>query len=313
MADKGKILGALWGAVVGDALGLPVEFRSREEVRENPVATMEGYGTFNLPPGSWSDDSSLMLCTTESLLTGFDTKRMGRLFIRWLTESYWTPWGETFDVGRATHEGVSRMIAGAPPEEAGGISEHHNGNGSLMRILPVGLYFSQYPAIEMLEYASRASSLTHGHPRAQMACGLYCLMASRLLAGSPPVHAYRETIQTIASLWRTQSHLPEIPHFERLLSGAIETLPENDIRSDGYAIHTLEASLWCLLTTTNYRAAVLKAVNLGEDTDTTATVTGGLAGLAYGIEAIPKEWIAALARREEIGELFGKFADVISA
>ena len=137
-----RILGGLWGAVIGDALGVPVEFMSREQVRRNPITGMRGYGTFNLPPGSWSDDSSLLLCTVESLLDGFDTSKMGELFIRWLNEGYWTPWGETFDVGNSTMSSIRRLMKGVPPEEAGGRGEHDNGNGSLMRIIPVGIFFA---------------------------------------------------------------------------------------------------------------------------------------------------------------------------
>lgn len=110
MKERKRILGGLWGAVIGDALGVPVEFLSRQEVRTNPITGMRGYGTFNLPPGSWSDDSSLLLCTTESLLDGFDTDRMGELFIRWLTEGYWTPQGTTFDVGKSTMASIGRMM-----------------------------------------------------------------------------------------------------------------------------------------------------------------------------------------------------------
>ena len=156
---KEKILGGLWGAIIGDALGVPVEFKSREEVRRNPVTAMRGHGTFKQPPGTWSDDSSLLLCTVESLIEGFDTNRMGQLFIRWYNDSYWTPWGKTFDVGIATQAGIKRMMRGIPPEEAGGLNENDNGNGSLMRILPVGLYCADSSVAEIFEYAALASSL----------------------------------------------------------------------------------------------------------------------------------------------------------
>ena len=164
LSRQSRILGGLWGAIIGDALGVPVEFKSREEVRRNPITGMRGYGTFNLPSGSWSDDSSLLLCTVESLLDGFDTSSMGELFIRWLTEGYWTPWGNTFDVGASTMSSIGRMMREVPPEEAGGRGENDNGNGSLMRILPVGIFFARQPSEELLNYVHRASSLTHRHP-----------------------------------------------------------------------------------------------------------------------------------------------------
>jgi len=121
----------LWGAIVGDALGVPVEFHSRAERKKNPVAGMRGEGTFNLPPGSWSDDSSLMLCTVEGLLDGFSTESIGRLFIRWLKDGYWTPFGYAFDVGYTTAKSVKRLEGGIEPELAGGTDERDNGNGSL--------------------------------------------------------------------------------------------------------------------------------------------------------------------------------------
>ncbi|MCX5805638.1 MAG: ADP-ribosylglycohydrolase family protein [Proteobacteria bacterium] len=308
---KERILGGLWGAVIGDALGVPVEFKSREVRKMDPVTGMRGYGTFNLPPGSWSDDSSLMLCTTESLLDGFDTNRMGQLFIQWLNEAYWTPWGETFDVGGATHAGIKRMMRGIPPEEAGGTSDGDNGNGSLMHILPVGLYFANSPVSEILEYAHRASSLTHRHVRSQIACGFYCLMVSALLKGNDPEEAYHYAIVQTEEYYNQPQCFRELAHFERILSGNIHQLPEEKIQSGGYVIHTLEASIWCLLNSHTFTEAVLKAVNLGDDTDTTGIVTGGLAGIYYGVEAIPKEWVNVIARKEDIDRLFNNFMNVL--
>jgi ADP-ribosyl-[dinitrogen reductase] hydrolase len=304
---KQKILGGLWGSVVGDALGLPVEFQSREERKKDPITGMRGYGIFNQPPGTWSDDSSLMLCTVESLLDGCDTNHMGQLFIRWLNDAYWTPWGQAFDVGMATQAGIKRLMRGVLPEEAGGVNEDDNGNGSLMRILPIGLYFANAPVAEMLDAAHRVSAVTHRHPRSQMVCGFYCLMVSYLLMGVNPEQAYKQAIEEASRRYDKPPYAAELRHFIRLFSGQIESLPENEIQSGGYVIHTLEASLWCLLTTSSYEKAVLKAVNLGEDTDTTGTVTGGLAGIFYGSEAIPKEWLDQVARKDDISRLFEKY------
>ena len=306
-----KILGGLWGAITGDALGVPVEFMSREQVRRNPITGMRGYGTFNLPPGSWSDDSSLLICTVESLIDGFDTDSMGELFIRWLTEGYWTPWGNTFDVGASTMSSIGRMMREVPPEEAGGRSENDNGNGSLMRILPVGIFFSRQPVEELLNYVHKASSLTHRHPRSLMACGFYCLMISALLQGFTADQAYLYAIEQAMIYYAKLPYAEEFPHFERLFSTLISSVPEAAIKSGGYVIHTLEASVWCLLNTTSFQDAVLKAVNLGEDADTTGCVTGGLAGVHYGFTGIPKEWIDAIARKEDIGKLLTHFTSKI--
>ena len=311
LSKQSRILGGLWGAIIGDALGIPVEFMSREQVRKNPITGMRGYGTFNLPPGSWSDDSSLLLCTVENLLDGFNTDSMGELFIRWLTEGYWTPWGTTFDVGTSTMSSIGRMIREVPPEEAGGRGENDNGNGSLMRILPVGIFFARQPVEEFLDAVHRASSLTHRHPRTLMACGFYCLMVRALLEGFTPDEAYLYAIEQAMIYYAKLPYAEELHHFERLFSTLMRSVPKTAIKSGGYVIHTLEASVWCLLNTSSFEGAVLKSVNLGEDTDTTGCVTGGIAGVYYGLKTIPKDWLNAIARKEDIGKLFQQFTGKI--
>jgi len=309
---ESRLLGGLWGAIIGDTLGVPVEFVSRENVRKNPITGMRGYGTFNLPPGSWSDDSSLLLCTVESLIGGFDTDRMGHLFINWLNEGYWTPHGDTFDVGKSTLHSIRRITKGVAPEEAGGRTEYDNGNGSLMRIMPVGIFFAKHPIEELLDAVHRASSLTHRHPRTLMACGFYCLMVHSLLKGSSPEEAYKYAIEQAMIHYSKLPFAEEHGHFDRIFSGLMGSVPETAIKSGGYVIHTLEASVWCLLTTSSFQDAVLKAINLGEDADTTGCVTGGLAGLYYGLNSIPKDWLNAIARKDDIGKILSQFASKVT-
>ena len=307
MTDRGKVLGGLWGAIVGDALGVPVEFQGRAERKKDPVTGMRGEGTFNLPPGSWSDDSSLMLCTVEGLLDGFNLGDIGRLFIRWLKDGYRTPFGYAFDVGHTTAKAIRMMDSGVGPELAGGNEERDNGNGSLMRILPVSIYYANLPVPELLANVHKASSLTHRHFRSQMACGFYCLMAGQLLKGANLQDAYLYAVKQFKEHYAKCPYAYEFANFERILSGAVASLPERKIKSSGYVIHTLEASIWCLLTSHSFSEAVLKAVNLGEDTDTTGIVTGGLAGIYYGFDAIPQEWLDTIVRNEDITQLFEKY------
>ncbi len=304
---KDRMLGSLWGAIVGDALGVPVEFKSRTERLNDPVTDMRGYGTFHLPRGSWSDDSSLMLCTVEGLLDGFETQRIGDLFIRWLNDAHWTPYGLVFDVGFGTRQAIQQIEQGVPAEKAGSSREDNNGNGSLMRILPVAICCHLMAEPDLIEHAHRASSITHGHPRSLISCGIYCLMAKALFQGKPLPDAYSSIIGTARDLYSKPPFLGEILHFNRVLGGKLSSLPEKAIESDGYVVHTMEAALWCLLTTTSYREAVLKAVNLGNDTDTTAIVTGGLAGAHYGFNAVPKEWLSQIARKKDIDTIFKAF------
>jgi len=313
MVNRDKIMGGLWGAIVGDALGVPVEFQSRAERKKDPVTGMRGKGTFNLPAGSWSDDSSLMLCTVEGLLGGLDTGNISRLFVRWLKDGYWTPFGYAFDVGHTTAKAIKMIDSGIEPELAGGNEERDNGNGSLMRILPVGIRYADLPVAELLANVHKASSLTHRHSRSQMACGFYCLMTNPLLKGATPQDAYLYAVKQFKENYAKCPYAYEFAHFERILSGDVGSLPERKIKSSGYVIYTLEASIWCLLNSHSFSEAVLKAVNLGEDTDTTGIVTGGLAGIYYGLEAIPQEWLDTIVRKDEISELFERFCDSITS
>jgi ADP-ribosyl-[dinitrogen reductase] hydrolase len=302
-----RMLGGLWGAVVGDALGVPVEFKKRGEVKRDPITGMRGFGTFNLPAGSWSDDSSLLLCTTDSLVHGFDLDDMAARFIRWLTEGLWTPFGSAFDIGNATSQAIARLRRGIGPDKSGGNGEHDNGNGSLMRILPVALFYKRSGIDVLLQGAHAVSSITHRHPRSLVACGMYCIMARFLLEGAGIQEAYKETIGLAPYVYDHDPYARELTRIGRVLGGKLASLKEDDIRSSGYVIDTLEASTWCLLTTGSYEEAVLRAVNLGEDTDTTGCVTGGLAGLYYNKMGIPEKWMSAIARSAEIDTLFNNF------
>ncbi len=308
---KLRILGSLWGAIIGDALGVPVEFSSRKELEEYPVTGMRGYGQYNQPLGSWSDDSSMLLCTVEALSEPeYSAERLAGMFLNWRHHGYMTPHGKCFDIGIATSKALSRFENGTPPEESGGTGENDNGNGSLMRILPVALRYADAPIEEMLFMAHRISAITHRHPRSQMACGLYCCMVKALLNGMTPPQAYRFMVEQGQHFYNSAPFAVEYPHFIRILNGDISALPESDIASKGYVIDTLEASLWCLLTSKSFEETVLKAVNLGGDTDTTGCVAGGLAGLYYGMPSIPHEWIDAIVRKDDVGEIMGKFVSV---
>ncbi len=294
----------LFGVAVGDALGVPHEFTSAHELRENPVTDMKGYGTYDLPPGTWSDDSSLTFCLAESLCSGFNTDHMGELFVRWYYQDYWTATGEVFVIGIGTRNALIKIKNGTKAELAGGNDEKDNGNGSLMRILPLLFAIKDLPIEERFERTRQVSSITHSHVRAVMACFYYLEFAKQLIEGNSKFEIYNDLKISIPSFFEKIGITgSEIAHFDRLLKDSIADLPLSEIRSGGYVIETIEACVWCLLTTDNYKVAVLKAVNLGHDTDTTAAVTGGLAGLLYGFDEIPEEWVEKLARVEEIEEL----------
>lgn len=312
MKRTDKIQGGIWGAVTGDAMGVPVEFTSRENCRDFPVTTMRGFGTHSQPVGTWSDDSSLLLCTVEALSEPeYDAAKLAGLFLNWRQYGYMTPHGNVFDIGIATTKALTRYENGTPPEESGGNGERDNGNGSLMRILPAAIRYAGAPIEEMLFMAHRISAITHRHIRSQMACGLYCLMAKALLTGMTPPKAYRYMIEQGQQYYNAAPFNTKMPAYARVFSGSLPALPESEIKSSGYVIDTLEASLWCLLNSKTFEETVLKAVNLGDDTDTTGCVAGGLAGIYYGINAIPRQWTNTIACGEDIAKLIDKFTAAI--
>ncbi|MFH7029032.1 MAG: ADP-ribosylglycohydrolase family protein [Heteroscytonema crispum UTEX LB 1556] len=311
MPTTAKTLSGLMGVCVGDALGVPVEFTSRAERVKSPVTTMLGYGTWNQPPGTWSDDSSLTFCLAECLCRGFSLDEIANSFWRWYKNAYWTPRGELFDIGTTTHEAIMRLKQGIAPVDAGGRVEHSNGNGSLMRILPMAYCHKTVAFPELISRVHEVSCITHAHGRSQVACGIYISIAVSLLKGADPQTAYIQGLQNVRQLYSGSEYILETPHFARVFSGQIDKLPVEEIRSGTYVIDTLEASLWCLLNSSSYADAVLKAVNLGDDTDTTAAVTGGLAGICYGVENIPSEWIEQIARKQDIINLAARLQRAI--
>ena len=309
---ESKIKSVLFGVAIGDALGVPVEFESREKISQNPIVDMIGFGTYNLPAGTFSDDSSLTFCLAEALTEDFDLDIIARNFIRWYFENYWTARGNVFDVGIATREAIEKLASGVQSDLAGGVATSSNGNGSLMRILPLVFYIINKSTSERFEITKQVSSITHGHIRSVIACFYYLEFARYLILGVDKFEVYKKLQIDIPSfLYSISTDSEEIKLFNRLLVSNISELAEAEISSGGYVLHTLEASIWCLLTTENYRDAVLKAVNLGDDTDTTAAVTGGLAGLLYGFETIPETWIDQLARKDEIDNLAKRLANKI--
>jgi ADP-ribosyl-[dinitrogen reductase] hydrolase len=301
-----KVRDALLALAVGDALGVPHEFRPRHELERTPVVGMDGWGTWNQEPGTWSDDSSLSFCLAEMLCRGYDLRDLADRFVAWMDKGYWTARGEAFDVGRTVAAAIERLRDHSlPPSQAGFHRERDNGNGSLMRILPAAFYLRGRPFDERTWIVAELSSLTHGHRRSQLACILYVELALRLLDGLSFKVAYRAVAADFAARYADES---EIHHFDRILSGEIEKIEVNDVLSSGYVVDTMETILWCLLNTDSFAGALLAAVNLGGDTDTAASLTGGLAGLVYGSSAIPAEWLAVLARRADIEDLGNRLA-----
>lgn len=200
------------------------------------------------------------------------------------------------------------MIKGESARFSGNIFEEDNGNGSLMRTLPLAFYLKDQENIEIVyQTVKEVSSITHGHFRSVFACFIYVIFAIEIMKGKDKKAAYQHTQKTALEFAEIQGfNLKEIQLFDRVLKNDISKYDEDTISSGGYVLHSLEASLWCFLHSESYAEAVLKAVNLGEDTDTTGAITGGIAGMYYGLENIPEEWVEVLVRKEDIGKLCEK-------
>lgn len=304
------IRGAIFGHVIGDALGVPVEFVPRQKLQNHPVREMVGGGNRGYPAGTWSDDSSMTLCALTSLIqcNGFDDTDMMRRFAMWAQDGYMTAMGRAFGIGRTTFAAICRFLQGEHFPLYGGMSEKDNGNGSLMRILPVVLFHffcktneSDKQKIKTIYYASQ---LTHSHLRSQVACGIYSFIAEELL--HKPIKS--SILLGIKKSLRFYQDHEEYLHFSRLFSEEFSSLPAEEIKSSGYVVDTLEAAVWCLINSDTYKDCVLKAVNLGGDADTIAAITGGLAGILYGDTALPETWLTQLAESKMIDDLCKKAA-----
>jgi ADP-ribosyl-[dinitrogen reductase] hydrolase len=297
-------LDILLGVSIGDALGVPAEFKSREEIKKKLVKDMMGFGTHHKPAGTFSDDSSLTFCLAEAITSGFDLNEIGKNFVKWRYSNYWAATNEVFDIGITTQHAIDRLAKGVRPDLAGDFEVFSNGNGSLMRILPLLIYICNMPIGERYQITKEVSSITHGHIRSSIACFYYLEFALGLLKGIDKYEIYETMQSTIPKFLDSLSINPDEKNiFYRLLTDKIYLIEEDQIKSSGYVVHTLEASIWCLLTTNSYKDAVLRAVNLGDDTDTTGAVTGGLASLLYGHKTIPQNWIDQLARKTDIEDL----------
>lgn len=299
---ENMVKAGIFGVCVGDALGVPVEFKKREDLKRFPVTGYLEFMSWNQPKGTWSDDSSLTLCLAEELTKGYDLEKIGQSFVKWNKYGHWTAHGRLFDIGGTTRHSIARLIKGESAKFSGNIFEEDNGNGSLMRILPLAFYLKDEENIEKLyQTVKEVSAITHGHFRSVFACFIYVILVIELIKGKKRKEAYMHMQKVALEYSEIQGFNPkEIGLFYRVLKNDISTYPEEEIKSGGYVLHSLEASLWCFLNSETYSEAVLKAVNLGEDTDTTGAITGGIAGIYYGFENIPEEWVSELVRKGDI-------------
>ena len=288
MEKKERFRGCLLGLACGDAVGTAVEFSPRGTF--SPVVDMIGGGPFNLAPGQWTDDTSMALCLAESLIakSGFDAKDQMERYVRWANEGHMSSTGRCFDIGSTVSEALERFQESGDPF-AGSDNPFSAGNGALMRLAPIPMYFLNNRK-EVLEYSEKSSMTTHRAPESLQACRVFSWMIAEAMAG-----ASKEKIL----FSKPKNVLPSAStvKIEEIFAGTYKDKSREQIKSSGYVIHSLEAALWSFWTSNTYEDAILTAVNLGDDTDTVAAICGQLAGAYYGEAQIPANWRNNLAHR----------------
>ena len=295
------ISAVIYGLVIGDALGVPVEFEERDTYS---VVDMIGYGTYQQPAGTWSDDTSLTLALMEHLGEKSNLKSLMDKFVAYRV-GYLTPFGYCFDIGIATNEAIERYLSGFISEECGGQDERSNGNGALMRISPlVFILIKMSNLVEQVELIKKYTMVTHGHPRSIVASIIYIFILKELLLNDSLPEVLEVVKLKVEEVFgqSTEYKVEYENHFKKIFDEEFYHKSREEIKSTGYVVDTLKACLWCIGTTNSFKDAVLKAVNLGEDTDTIGAITGTLAGAKYSFESIPKEWIERIANKALIDE-----------
>ena len=281
-----QIEGGLWGLLVGDAVGVPYEFHTREEIparAEIQIVPPDGFARSygHVPAGTWSDDGAQALCLTVSLLEHpeFDLMDFARRLLNWSTQGYLAVDGKVFDIGIQTGAALNRLSRGEPPATSGLNGERNNGNGSLMRSLPLALLHRGDDA-SLVELAHAQSLVTHAHPRSQACCALYCLWARHEIHGLPS--PWESAVEALRVIYQTH------PLHRRELMDTI--LPGCDPTGSGYVVDSLHSARQACQAT-SYAEVIQAAIALGNDTDTTACIAGGIAGIRHGKAAIPKPWL----------------------
>jgi ADP-ribosylglycohydrolase len=298
-----RIEGGLLGLLIGDAVGVPYEFHApellppREQIEMTPPANFSRAHT-GVPPGTWSDDGAQALCLLASLLEcdGFDADDFGERLVQWYLNGYLAVDNIVFDVGITSAAAIRRIREGVPALEAGPDAQYDNGNGSLMRALPLALWH-RGPDADLVSLAHAQSCVTHGHWRSRACCALYCLWARRVLDGHP--EPWQDAVATLRELYRK--------HGVALEELDAHICPEREPggTGSGYVVDSLHSARWALREST-FEGVVKSAIVLGHDTDTTACIAAGIAGLRDGVEAIPQRWDEALRGKELLQPLLEK-------
>ena len=295
VSTRDRFRGCLLGLAAGDALGTTLEFEPPGSFE--PIDDMVGGGPFGREPGQWTDDTSMALCLGASLLHcgGFDALDQMRRYLRWRDEGYMSSTGYCFDIGNTTNAALTRFVRSGDPH-AGLQDPHEAGNGSLMRLAPVPMYFAG-DASEAIERSGDSSRTTHGADEAVDACRYYSGLLAGALRGEAKEALLGPGYCPVEGLWQT---VPLAERVAEVAGGSFKHREPPEIRGTGYVVESLEAALWAFHKSQDFREGALLAVNLGDDADTTGAIYGQIAGAHYGVQSIPAEWRELLTMAEEI-------------
>ncbi|MDO4996412.1 MAG: ADP-ribosylglycohydrolase family protein [Bacilli bacterium] len=302
------------GFVTGDAFGVPVEFTSRMNRKENLITEMIGYGTYQVPEGTWSDDTSMTISSFDSIREcgNINYQDIMDKYYGWLKEGKYTATGRVFDVGSTTAYAIDNYYKNnIDPTKCGGNDEMSNGNGSLMRMLPI-VYYLHYSDLDeetKIDIIKNYSSLTHGNEVSILGCTIYNDYMDNLLKGYSKKDSYFELD---IDKYRTYFSENAIERYRRILKHELHDLEEKDIRSSGYVVDTLEACIWTTLKTSSYEESIVEAVSLGDDTDTIGAITGSMTATVYGVESIPDRWLSKVKRKDYVENIVTGYCDVLN-
>lgn len=309
MVTYNKFAGGIYGLLIGDALGVPYEFRRAEEIPPYDQIDMRPPSNFrrtypNVEDGTWSDDGAQALCLLDSLLACgvFSLKDYSNRLSDWYQDGMWAIDGIVFDVGVQTGEALHAYQAGMSPEQCGLLRPDGKGNGALMRVLPLALWHNGTDK-ELVLDAHQQCLITHGHRCNQVCYGLYCLTARYLLEVGEFHKALEKAVLSLGNIYS------EMPEYEQELECTIRPNEAWEGNGSGYVVDCLRSAFMIMGRVSSYEEAVKQGIMLGNDTDTTACVVGGLAGILFGLENIPKRWYSTLKGKSDVDILLHRALD----
>lgn len=293
--DKSKYLGCLTGLAVGDAMGTTLEFKPPGSFK--PVVDMTGGGPFGLDPGEWTDDTSMALCMAVSLIdcNGFDAKDQMDRYCRWWQDGYLSSNGKCFDIGGTVSKALSGYRKTGNPL-AGSTHERSAGNGSIMRLAPVPMFYVR-DAKKAVQMSAESSKTTHGTITCIDACRYFGGLIVGALIGESKETLLSPGYSPVENLFDLY---PMCSAINEIAQGSFKDKEPPDIKGSGYVVKSLEAALWAFYKSTCFEDGCLLAVNLGDDADTTGAVYGQVAGAFYGLEDIPRKWRGMIAHKDMI-------------